>query len=79
MPDPDMQEKGCAYVTLNEGHEFTFEDMTAYLDEQGIAKQKYPERLEVVDEFPMTASGKIQKNVLRERIADKLGMDPVTR
>lgn len=79
MPDPDMQEKGCAYVKVKEGHEFTFDDMTEYLDEQGIAKQKYPERLELIDEFPMTASGKIQKNVLRERIADELGMEPVTR
>jgi cyclohexanecarboxylate-CoA ligase len=79
MPDPEMQEKGCAYVKVKEGHEFTFEDMTEYLDQEGIAKQKYPERLEVVDELPMTASGKIQKNALRERIADELGMEPVTR
>lgn len=79
MPDPEMQEKGCAYVKVKEGREFTFEDMTDYLDEQGIAKQKYPERLETVDELPMTASGKIQKNVLRERIADELDMEPVTR
>jgi cyclohexanecarboxylate-CoA ligase len=79
MPDPKMQEKGCAYVQVEAGHEFTFEDMTTYLDEQGIAKQKYPERLEIVDKFPMTASGKIQKNVLRERIADELGLEPVTR
>ncbi|MFC7157654.1 AMP-binding protein [Halomarina halobia] len=79
MPDREMQEKGCAYVTVREGYEFTFEDMTEYLDEQGIAKQKYPERLEIIDEFPKTTSGKIQKNVLRERIAGELGMDPVTR
>lgn len=79
MPDPEMQEKGCGYVKPVEGDEFTFEDMTAYLDKQGIAKQKYPERLEIVEELPMTASGKIQKNVLRERVADELGMEPVTR
>lgn len=79
MPDPEMQEKGCAYVKVKEGQEFTFEDMTAYLDEEGIAKQKYPERLEIIDEFPMTASGKIQKNELRERVAEKLDMEPITR
>lgn len=79
MPDPEMQEKGCAYVKVREGHEFTFEDMLAHLDEQGIAKQKYPERLEIVEAFPMTASGKIQKNELREDIAEKLGRDPVQR
>ncbi|MFB6170126.1 MAG: AMP-binding protein [Haloarculaceae archaeon] len=79
MPDPEMQEKGCAYVKVREGHEFTFEDMIDYLDEQGIAKQKYPERLELVEAFPMTASGKIQKNELREDIAKKLGREPVQR
>jgi len=79
MPDEDLQEKGCAYVQVAEGEAFTFEDMTEWLDSQQIAKQKYPERLEVVDGFPQTASGKIQKADLRERIAEKLGMDPVTR
>jgi len=34
-----------------------------------LAKQKWPERLEVLDVLPMTASGKIRKNVLRERAA----------
>jgi cyclohexanecarboxylate-CoA ligase len=79
MPDPDMQEKGCAYIKTVEGEDITFDEMVDYLEEQRIAKQKYPERLEVVDEFPRTASGKIQKNVLREEIANKLGMDPVRR
>lgn len=79
MPDRKMQEKGCAYIKTVDGEEFTFADMTEHLDQQGIAKQKYPERLEIVDRLPTTASGKIQKNALRERIADELGMDPVTR
>lgn len=79
MPDPEMQEKGCAYVKLVPGESLTFEEMIEYLDEQGIAKQKYPERLEVLDGFPKTASGKIQKNVLREEIADELGLEPITR
>jgi cyclohexanecarboxylate-CoA ligase len=79
MPDPELQEKGCAYIKTKKGKSITFDEMVAYLDEEGIAKQKYPERLEIIDEFPMTASGKIQKNELREDIADKLGMEPVQR
>lgn len=79
MPDPEMQEKGCAYVKSREGNEFTFDEMVNHLDEHKIAKQKYPEQLELVDEFPRTASGKIKKNILREEIADKLGMNPVQR
>ncbi|WP_255152158.1 AMP-binding protein [Halorarius halobius] len=79
MPDPDLQEKGCAYVSLVEGETFSFEEMTAHLDEKNIARQKYPERLEIVEEFPRTASGKIQKSDLREAIADVLNMEPVSR
>jgi cyclohexanecarboxylate-CoA ligase len=79
MPDPELQEKGCAYVIPEPGHEPSLDELTGYLDEQGIATQKYPERLELVEEFPMTASGKIRKNVLRERIAEELGMEPVGR
>jgi len=42
-----------------------------------VAKYKWPERLEVVSEFPMTPSGKIQKFRLRQAIAERLGRDPV--
>ena len=77
MPDQELQEKGCAYVTVAEGHEFTFDDMVAHLDKQNIATQKYPERLETIEEFPATASGKIQKHELRKNIADRVGMDPI--
>lgn len=79
MPDPEMGEKGCAFVRLAEGASLTFEDMVSYLDTQGIAKQKYPERLELIEAFPKTASGKIQKYELRETVAGKLGREPITR
>jgi cyclohexanecarboxylate-CoA ligase len=79
MPDPEMQEKGCAYVKVEENERFAFDKMVSFLKEQQIAKQKFPERLEIVDEFPHTASGKIKKNLLREDVADKLGREPVQR
>ena len=43
--------------------------MVSALEATGMAKQKYPERLEIVDAFPRTPAGKIRKNVLREQIA----------
>ena len=43
-------------------------DRRTFLRGSGLATQKFPERLEVVDELPRTASGKVQKNVLRDRI-----------
>lgn len=79
MPDPEMQEKGCAYVAVEEDLTFSFDEMIRYLEDQGIAKQKFPERLEHVQSFPKTASGKIQKQRLREDIAEKLDSDPVKR
>ncbi len=73
MPDPKMGEKACAYVRVKPGAEpLTFEEMIAYLEEKRIAKQKLPERLELIAEFPMTAAGKIKKSDLKKDIAGKL-------
>jgi cyclohexanecarboxylate-CoA ligase len=69
MPDPLMGEKGCAFAVLTEGAELALGDLVAHLDGQGIARQKFPERLEVVDALPRTASGKVRKFELRERAA----------
>jgi len=72
MPHERMGETGCAYVVLEDGATLNFEEMVAFLGGTGMAKQKYPERLEIIDEFPRTAAGKIRKNVLRDRIASAL-------
>jgi cyclohexanecarboxylate-CoA ligase len=69
MPDPRLGERACAFVIPQPGEAPTLRELTAYLDAQGIARQKFPERLEVVDEFPMTPSGKVQKFRLRQWIA----------
>ena len=70
LPNPRLQERACACVVLRPGVEdFTFTEMQQFLSERGIARQYWPERLEVMAEFPSTASGKIQKYRLREAIA----------
>ena len=69
MPDPRLGERGCAFVATRPGHTLTFEDMQAYFESERLAKHYWPERLELVDEFPRTPSGKIQKYLLRERAA----------
>jgi cyclohexanecarboxylate-CoA ligase/acyl-CoA synthetase len=54
-------------VVLAEGSELTLPELTAFLrTERRISPQKLPERLVVVAELPMTASGKVQKFKLRE-------------
>jgi cyclohexanecarboxylate-CoA ligase/acyl-CoA synthetase len=72
MPDPVFGERICAYVTLTEGTKLTFDEVKEFADGQGLAKFKWPERLEIIGEFPMTSSGKIRKKDLRKDIEDKL-------
>ncbi|HXG03505.1 MAG TPA: AMP-binding protein [Candidatus Binatia bacterium] len=77
MPDPRLVERACAFVIPKPGQTLTLEEITAYLESRQVARHKFPERLELVEEFPMTPSGKIQKYRLREAIAAKLGLPPV--
>ncbi|WP_347957522.1 AMP-binding protein [Gordonia aichiensis] len=73
MPDERLGEKVCLYVVPKEGHAApTVADIRTYLVERGVAIQKTPEHVEVLDELPMTATGKIQKHVLRKQIADQM-------
>jgi cyclohexanecarboxylate-CoA ligase len=74
IPDPRLQERACACVVLRPGvDEFTFEEMKAFLNDKGVAKQYWPERLEVLPALPSTASGKIQKFKLRNQIGQQVG------
>jgi cyclohexanecarboxylate-CoA ligase len=71
MPDEVLGERVCLYLVPTEGAEgTTLEDVKDYLLGKGLTIRKVPERLEIVDLLPMTATGKIQKHVLRARIAD---------
>src|SRR5262249_2178443 len=72
MPDSRLQERACAFVLPRPGASVTLEELVTYLDSKQLAKQKFPERLEIVAEFPSTPSGKIQKYRLRHVIKDKL-------
>ena len=77
MPDPRLVERACAFVIPKPGETITLGELVAYLEARQLARHKFPERLEVVGEFPMTPSGKVQKYRLREAVARMLGMDPV--
>jgi non-ribosomal peptide synthetase component E (peptide arylation enzyme) len=72
MPDPEMQEKACAYVVIEPGEELGFSDMKLFLEKQGIAPFKIPERLEVIDDMPLVGGIKVDKKQLREDIEAKL-------
>ena len=74
MPDPRLGERACAFVVAGPG--FAFAAMRRFLDAQQVAKQYWPERLELVDELPRNVVGKVQKFVLRDRIRDLSEEDP---
>ncbi len=62
----------CACVILRSGRALSFEELVAFLTRQEIAKHKLPERVEIMDGFPMSAFGKVSKKDLTERITQKL-------
>jgi 2,3-dihydroxybenzoate-AMP ligase len=69
-PDPVFDERLCAVLILREGHtEPSLPELGAYLKDYGLAKFKWPERIEVVETFPLTASGKLSRQSLREMVA----------
>jgi 2,3-dihydroxybenzoate-AMP ligase len=72
MPDPILGERMCACVILRSGAALRLEELIAFLMKEEIAKQKLPERLEILNDFPLSAFGKVSKKDLTERIAAKL-------
>ncbi|MFH1797323.1 MAG: AMP-binding protein [Pseudomonadota bacterium] len=65
VPDPERGEMVVAFVIAFEGAAFDRRVMIDHLETLGLARQKFPERLELVTGFPMNAVGKVQKNILR--------------
>lgn len=68
MPDKLYGEKVCVYVELHPGQVITMEDVREHFSSAGLAKQKTPERLEVLLELPRNASGKVKKFELRAQV-----------
>lgn len=68
-PDERLGEKGCAFLTLKDGDTFTLDELRAWMNQHGVAKQYWPEAVEVIEAMPRTPTGKIQKFVLRDKAA----------
>lgn len=77
MPDRTYGEKACAFVIPAPGQTLSVVDLGAFLGQQGLAKFKWPERIELVSEFPLTSSGKLSKPKLRELITNILNREEV--
>jgi 2,3-dihydroxybenzoate-AMP ligase len=75
MPDPVLGERMCAFVIPRPGHTVTLPELAAYLESKELAKFKWPERVEVVPEFPLSPFGKVSKQDLTRRAAELLTAD----
>ena len=72
MPDPRLGERACAFVKPNGQREITLSILTQALEAAGVAKFKWPERLVLISELPLTPTQK----VMRAKLAAQLGEEP---
>jgi len=73
MPDPLLGEKPCLFAVAKSGETFSLKELNDFLVyERKIAKYKLPERLELLDQLPLTHVGKVNKKELRRIIAEKI-------
>jgi len=68
IPDERLGEVGMAFVVVRPGAEVTGDEIIAWSREE-MANYKVPRAVELVDELPINATGKVEKNVLRDRVA----------
>jgi acyl-CoA synthetase (AMP-forming)/AMP-acid ligase II len=75
VPNERLGELTCACIVLREGAKpIGVPEVASFLEHKGMAKYKFPQRVELVEGFPMTPSGKVQKFLLRQHI-DHLAID----
>lgn len=67
MPSAVTGEMGCAFVIPKTGQSIDLPEIRRFLERAGLAKQKFPEHLELVDDLPRVPSGKVRKDLLRTR------------
>ena len=67
MPSAATGEKGCAFIIPRPGQTIDLPEIRRFLDTAGLARQKYPEHVVLVDDLPRVPSGKVKKDVLRVR------------
>jgi len=68
---PRLGETGCAVIVPRGDARPTLDELVAFLLDKGVARFKLPERLELWPELPMNPSGKIQKFIIRQQLADR--------
>jgi cyclohexanecarboxylate-CoA ligase/acyl-CoA synthetase len=68
MPDPVLGERACCFLVLKAGATVTLDDLRVFLAAREVAKLKWPERLEIISDMPMTPTRKVKKAELIKRL-----------
>src|SRR5271169_4842252 len=79
VSDPVLGERMCACVLLREHSSLAFEELKTFLLGKEIAKYKLPERLEIMQDFPLSPFGKVSKKTLTEMFSKPLAAEPAGR
>lgn len=75
IPDKRLGERVCACVVPEKkGGEVVLGDLVEFAEQQGLAKNKWPQILVLLDSLPMTSSGKLRRSVLQETVIEQLGL-----
>jgi len=75
MPDQELGERICAYIKkTSDGGDFKLEELVVFLKGKGASVLNLPERIEFVENIPLTKAGKADKKFLREDIKGRLGI-----
>ncbi len=75
MPDEKLGEKMCVYAVPAQEVTLVLDDLVSFLEDNGVARYKHPERMEIVDVIPRNPVGKVLKKTLRQDIISKLEME----
>ena len=78
VPDAFFGEELLAVVLPKEGEEISEQELRDFCRER-ISHQKVPRYIQFVQSYPMTASGKVQKFVLREQAIERLGLEQAAK
>lgn len=79
MPDPVLGERVCLFAELHTGRELDLDSLLAHLVAQGVSRELFPERLEIVAELPRSSGAKVAKAELRKRIATAVEQELTSR
>jgi 2,3-dihydroxybenzoate-AMP ligase/mycobactin salicyl-AMP ligase len=72
MPDPVMGERVCAYIQPKPGANLNFDQIISYLKERKASVLQFPERIEFIEDMPLTKAEKVDKKTLIEDIKKKI-------